>query len=210
MKTIHFNFLTLLFIAISFTSCSNDDDAGTITSPVVTSRAENIPAPQQGGGGQPASGDFTKFSFSTGAVVANDSNDWDIAFRGSTIAINGGQVTGTTDEPARTGTTEAIIVDGTFASITSAPETGYTQDSTTGFSIPTGSGNGWYTYTGPPNHLILPIAGKVIVFKTSNGNYAKVEILSYYKDAPTNPDGTDSRFFTFNYTYNPNVGDRNF
>ncbi len=209
-KVIYRNALVAFIAILGLTSCSNDDDAGDISQPLVSTRAENIPAPQTGGGGQPAGGPFTKFSFETGTVVAEDSNDWDIAFRGTTIAINGGDATGTTDEPNRSGDVGVQIVDGTFASVTTAPASGYDQDGANGFAITTGSGNGWYTYTGPPSHLILPIPGKILVFKTSSGNYAKVEILSYYRDAPAQPDGSNSREYTFNYTYNPNVGDLNF
>ena len=56
-------------------------------------------------------------------------------------------------------------------------------------------------------NLVTPIPGKVIVFKTRNGNYAKIEILSYYKDQDNTQ---DSRYYTFNYIYNPNTGDTSF
>jgi len=47
-----------------------------------------------------------------------------------------------------------------------------------------------------------------LVIRTHDDKYAKVEILSYYKDAPAEPDGfvDESRFYTFNYVYNPNEG----
>jgi hypothetical protein len=75
-------------------------------------------------------------------------------------------------------------------------------------AIPTGSGNGWYTYTGATN-LVAPIAGKVIVVKTAENRYAKFEILSYYKGAPASPApepaGADKdRYYTFRYVYQPN------
>ena len=68
----------------------------------ISGKMENLSAPQTGGQGQPIGGDFTKFSFSAGAITTSDT-DWDIAFRGTTIAINGGAVTGTADEPTRNG-----------------------------------------------------------------------------------------------------------
>ena len=211
IRKISFNIAFSLLIILSLSSCSNDDDAVTDDTnnqcqPVVSSRAENVPAPQTGNPGGPAGGPFTKFSFATGTVVDQNSSNWDIAFRGTTIVINGGEENGITDEPTRTGDVSAQIVNSTFDDLTEAPTSGYSQDSATQLAIISGSGNGWYTYTGPPNHLILPQPGKILVFKTSTNNYAKVEILSYYKDAPANPDGTNSRFYTFRYSYNPNIG----
>ena len=57
--------------------------------------------------------------------------------------------------------------------------------------------------------VISPIPGKVFVFETNNGHYAKVEFLSYYKDSPANPNAfqDESRYYTFNYIYNPNKGE---
>ena len=133
--------------------------------------------------------------------------EWDIAFRGTSIIINGGTSLGTNDEPERTGNAGAYIADGTFASITEVDTSLLGQDSEAGYAIPSGSGNGWYIYN-PQAFLITPIAGKVLVFRTRDGKYAKVEILSYYENAPDNPDAmTDaSRYFTFNYIYQPNDG----
>ena len=84
----------------------------------------------------------------------------------------------------------------------------FVQDSETATSISTGSGEGWYIYAGPPTHLITPITGKILVFRTHDGKYAKVDILSYYKDAPNAPDAftDEDRYFTFNYVYQPNEG----
>ena len=83
-----------------------------------------------------------------------------------------------------------------------------TQDSSEGYAIASGSGNGWYTYTGPPTYLISPTPGKILVFRTRDGKYAKMEILSYYLGAPENPDAFSdpSRYYTFNYVYQPNEG----
>ena len=163
-------------------------------------KVENLYAPQEGGQGQPVSGSFTKFDFATGQITTSDT-DWDIAFRGTSIIVNGGASLGTTDEPERNGDAGAYIATSTFENINSADTSLFIQDSTTGYAIATGSGNGWYTYTGPPNHLILPTAGKILVFKTRDGKYAKVEILSYYKDLDT---ANESRYYTFDYVYQPN------
>ncbi|SDS00130.1 HmuY protein [Gillisia sp. Hel1_33_143] len=208
MKTLQTVTLAVLFIG--FTSCSSDNDNTPVSDPVQAEQVSNLFAPQTGGQGQPVGGEFTKFDFETGMQTTSDT-DWDIAFRGTTIAVNGGTVTGTDDEPARNGDAGATIVTGTFASVTTAEGLTFAQDADASFAIPTGSDNGWYNYN-PQVNIITPIPGKILVFKTTAGNYAKVEILSYYENAPANPDPqTDAgRYYTFNYVYNPNVGETSF
>jgi len=187
-------------------SCSNNDDAPNLV-PVAAEQVTNLFAPQNGGQGQgPISGEFAKFDFATGTST-DSATEWDIAFRGTTIIVNGGVSQGTNDEPERTGDAAAYIAEATFTEVTEVNTELLEQDSEAALAIPTGSGNGWYTYNFMTN-LISPIAGRILVFRTRNGNYAKIEILSYYEDAPSNPDGfTDnSRYYTFNYVYQPNSG----
>jgi hypothetical protein len=202
--------LAVVFLAVAFASCSNDDDS-TPTDPVQAETVSNLYAPQTGGQGQPVGGEFAKFDFETGAITTSDT-DWDVAFRGTTISINGGTATGTADEPVRNGNVGVAIVTGTLASVTTADGLTFNQDADAYFAIATGSDNGWYNYAGDPTHLITPIPGKVFVFRTTTGNYAKVEIISYYEDAPSDPDAfTDATpYYTFNYVYNPNEGETSF
>jgi len=213
MKTIKtIQTLTLIALFIGFTSCNNDDDTGPEPlEHVETDMVSNLHAPQEGGQGQPVSGGFTKFDFSTGQTTTSET-DWDIAFRGTSIIVNGGISLGTTDEPTRTGDAAAYVANGTLDAITNVDVSLFVQDSAAGTAIPSGSGNGWYTYAGPPTHLISPTPGKILVFKTRNGRYAKMEILSYYKDAPANPDAlvNESKYFTFNYVYQLNGGSTSF
>ena len=202
MKTLQTLAIVLLFIG--FTSCDNDDDmSSTVALEIDT--ISNLYAPQTGGQGQPIGGEFTKFDFATGLETTSDT-DWDIAFRGTTIAINGGTETGTADEPARTGDAAATIVTGTFNSIQSVDGFTFNQDSSTSFAIPTGSDNGWYNYNFMTN-IVSPIPGQVIVIRTRDGRYAKIEILSYYENQDTTAEG---RYYTFNYVYNPNQGETSF
>lgn len=203
MKTI--KLLTLFVFTTLFVSCDENDTVALLD--IESETVSNLHAPQQGGQGQPVSGEFTKFDFDTGAITTS-TTDWDIAFRGTSIIVNGGVSLGTADEPERTGDAALYIVDATFAGVAGANENLLMQDSVTGYAIPSGSGNGWYSYAGPPTHLINPIAGKVIVVKTTEGKFAKMEILSYYKDAPESPNAftDESRYFTFNYVYQPNTG----
>ena len=206
MKTI--KFLTLLLASMSFIACDSDSND---LLPVVSIAVEDLHAPQEGGMGQPISGPFTKFDFDTGMETESET-DWDIAFRASDIIVNGGASMGTTDEPTRNGDAGVYIVTGTMADVTEVDVSLFTQDSGNGYAIMSGSGNGWYTYAGPPTFLITPTAGRILVFKTADGKFAKVEILSYYEGAPENPDAfTDqSRYYTFNYVYQPNSGETTF
>ena len=208
MKTI--KFLIIALAMTSFIACDSDNDSDD-TIPVVSITVEDLHAPQQGGQGQPISGAFTKFDFDLG-METDSETDWDIAFRATDIIVNGGMSMGTTDEPDRTGDAGAYIITGTMADVTEVDVNLFTQDSDSGYAIVSGSGNGWYTYSGPPTFLITPTAGKILVFKTADGKYAKVEILSYYQGAPENPDAfTDpSRYYTFNYVYQPNSGETTF
>ena len=206
MKTI--KFLTIALAMTSFLACSDDSDD---LLPAVSITIEDLHAPQEGGMGQPISGQFTKFDFDTG-METDSETDWDIAFRATDIIVNGGSSMGTTDEPTRNGDGGAYIVMGTMADVTEVDVSLFTQDSENGYAIMSGSGNGWYTYTGPPTFLVTPTAGRILVFKTADGKFAKVEILSYYQGAPDSPDAfTDqSRYYTFNYVYQPNSGETTF
>lgn len=169
----------------------------------ISGKMENLHAPQIGGPSD-ASGLFTKFDFATGQTTTSET-DWDIAFRGTTIIVNGGVSSGTTDEPVRNGEAGVYIATGTLEDVTTVDTSLFVQDSATGFAITTGSGNGWYNYAGFPTHLITPIPGRILVFKTRNGLYAKVEVLSYYKDLDSS-NSNNRRHYTFNYVYQPNEG----
>lgn len=180
--------------------------------PIVAKKVEDLHAPQSGGrGGVPISGEFVKFNFATGETTTSES-EWDIAFRATTILVNGGSKTDLLNEPERTGQGGAYIEDGIFDEVKQVSENSFKQDGSAGLAIPNAAGNGWYRYAGPPTHLISPSAGKVIVFRTHDGKYAKVEILSYYKGAPNKPNAfTDKdQHYTFNYAYQPNEGETSF
>ncbi len=199
-----------LVILISITmSCKHDkDDApapsntgtSTTASTVSTYTVRNVPANPEVGG----TGHYTFFSLENNAIVpVSDSASlkWDIGFNSTTIITNSG-VSGM-------GNVGVQIYTGLFDNLTQAPETGYIQDSKATYAIQTGSGNGWYNYNSD-THIISSIPGRVIVVKTSDGTYAKMEIYSYYKDAPASPTINDiSRYYTFRYTYQSN-GTRNF
>lgn len=191
-------------------SCSEDDP---IPAPIVSTTFNNLNADSGTGRGSMgeiigATGQFTLFSFSTGDVVDHADSatvKWDIGFRGTTIIVNNAD-----SGPGEAG---AIVSTGLFDELASAPESGYDVDTLVNvsggtkktYAIPTGSGKGWYTYDGGA-FVIKPTAGKFLIIRTSEGRYAKMEILSYYKDAPATPNYmTDiDRYYTFRYVYQPN------
>ena len=202
MKTIKLFILSL--VLITFHNCDDDDP---VLLDTVSTTVEDLHAPQEGGQGQPISGLFAKFDFESGLQTESDS-EWDVAFRGTSIIVNGGTSLGSADEPERTGDAGVYIFDGTMTEMTAVETSLIIQDSADGYAIISGSGNGWYTYAGAPTYLISPTPGKILVFRTRDGKYAKMEILSYYLGAPENPDAFSdpSRYYTFNYVYQPNEG----
>ncbi|MET2986619.1 HmuY family protein [Aureibaculum conchae] len=198
MNTI--KFLTVLALFIGFTSCDDDNPKPLLE--VKSESVTNLHAPQLGGRGEPVSGAFIKFDFATGTTTTSET-EWDIAFRGTSIIVNGGASMGTQDEPARTKEVGAYIANGTMASLKEVNTAELKQDSDSGYVL-----SDWYTYAGEPTHLINPTPGKILVVKTRTGNYAKLEILSYYKDAPAEPNAFEDEtpYYTFDYVYQPNNG----
>ncbi len=191
----------------NFVVNSDDNDDNQVALDLVSGGISNLFAPQVGGIDQmgnpvPISGEFTKFDLSTGMETIS-ATEWDIAFRGTSIIINGGVSFGTTDEAERTGNAAAYIATGTMATVDAVNTSSLEQDSVNGYVL-----SNWYTYAGPPTHLISPTAGKILVVRTHDGKYAKLEILSYYKDAPDSPDAfvDEERYYTFNFVYQPNEG----
>lgn len=200
--------LNSIFLAgIVALSVSCSDDEPTLV-PVVATTISNLEADPATGfnpnTGQPigTTSKFKLFSFESGETVANTDSattNWDIGFRSTTIIVNGGS--------SGPGNAQAQVLTAIFDEVSEAPEAGYSTDNGIINAIPTGSGNGWYNASqGPPPTIITPIAGRVIVVKTATGRYAKIEILSYYKDAPANPTGNEpARYYTFRYVYQPNA-----
>jgi hypothetical protein len=201
-----FSLNSILFLATClfvFSSCKKDDE-DTTPEPLTLETASNIvadPIQIDPNTGRPVgtTGKFTLYSLRENKTIANAdsaSTTWDIGFRGTSIIVNGGAI--------RTGNGGAYIFEGLFDELQEISETQiFNQDnSSTDLAITTGSGNGWYTYD-PSTNVINPIAGKIIVIRTGDGNgYAKVEIVSYYKNAPADPTTAaieDSRHYNLRY-----------
>lgn len=195
-KAVYLIVMCLSIILMYLTSCSKEkegDKPVSNTSSLQEILIEDLVADTGG------TNHFTFFSLERGMeveVVDSASEKWDIAFRRTEICINGGS--------SGPGSTSGLVVDGIFDEIAAAPEKGYTTDTETAKAC-----QGWYNYTGNnvPEHAILMVPGKVLIFKTSKGRFAKLEILTYYKGNPdtSTPEFANlrtrspSRYYTFKY-----------
>ncbi|HEX5154760.1 MAG TPA: HmuY family protein [Parafilimonas sp.] len=176
------------------TSCKKDDNTKPET-PLQTTPVKNIEA-------DPAlnNNHFVFYSLETNQQIDytdSATTKWDVGFRSTTIIVNGGN-----SGPGNGG---AFVQTGaTFPDYTTvAADSAFKTDAAPAYAIPTGSGNGWYNYNFETN-IISPIPGRLLVIRTANGKYAKVEILSYYKDAPASPTSDDApRYYSFQFIYQP-------
>jgi hypothetical protein len=205
---------SVLAAVVIFQSCTKDETSVPQVT-LIQKIVKDVPADTILGVsqiGQPyGSGKFTFYSFESNSIVPNsDSNStkWDIGVRGSTIITNGG-----TSGP---GTGGAFVYVGTFDDLTAVPaDSTFKVDAAPNFAITAGSNKGWYLYT-PQTNLLTPLPGRVLVFRTATGKYAKVEILNYYKGgttpAATDPDAVKiftQRYYTFKFAYQAD-GTKNF
>ena len=190
------------------TTTGNNTVPGVTTTPGIEEPVEatslvsyvytNLPA-AVGGEVNSSEGHYTLFSLRTNSIVPlSDSatTKWDIGFKSTTLIFNSG-----TSGPGNAG---VIIQNGIYENAATAPTTGYKQDNINGlppYALNTGSGNGWYNYNSDV-HVISPVPGRYLIVRTANEKYAKVEILSYYKDAPPNPTSdTEGRYYKFRYSF---------
>lgn len=209
--------LASLMAATIFNACKKDNPAPvkkptdfdiSVSGKIVT--VKNLPADTiigTDGIGRPiGAGKYTFFSLETNSLIPNSDSataKWDLAFAGTTIRVNN-----LTSGPGKGG---AFVHTGTFETLLSVPtnEDFLVDNHPLTYAIPKGSGNGWYNYDGPTN-LVTAIPGKVLVIKTANEKYAKVEILNYYRGGVTPSASASSeikskeqRFYTFRYTFQP-------
>ena len=141
---------------------------------------------------------------SEGDTVNHD--DWDVAFRGSTIIVNGGDIS-SADQPNRSGSAAVYIANGVMSDIRIVDVNKLIEDGSTRPAIIDDlgiSGQGWASYN-QESHILSPIAGKILVFRAHDHKYAKMEILYYYDSEDPQPSQGDfGGFYTFNYVYQSN------
>lgn len=158
--------------------------------------------------GQPYGvGKYTLFSIENNTIVeSSDSatNKWDIGFRGTNIITNSGN-----SGPGNGG---AFIQVGAFDDfkLISNDSTFKVDNTPTSYAVPFGSNKGWYVYNAATN-LVTAIPGRILVIRTANNKFAKIEILNYYKggitpaaSASDNDKLAKQRFYTFRFQYQAN------
>lgn len=193
----------MLFSMVLFISaCSKDDPAtpNTITSVSIQNLAADPATTYDPVTGAPSGYKnlFTFFRFSDSSIVDNSDSaslKWDIGFKSSSIIVNGG-VSGP-------GTAAAFIQHGLFSELKeiSADSAFRTDVSFSELAI----GSKWSSYE-RVSMILSPVPGKTLVFRTANNKYVKMEILSYYKDAPASPNAfrDPARYYTFRYVHQGN------
>ena len=162
------NFKNFIFIFLGFgllglMSCQKDED--TLNVETIEFSVSSNPM------GQP-----TYFNFEKGEAVtltSQDNLEWDFGLTLITFITNSGE-----SGPGNGG---AQILDGTFDSVTEAPEAGYRTDMAGNLAVT----SDWYNYNSATRQF-SPVAGKIIVFRTAEGKYAKMEII---KADPTDDAG---------------------
>lgn len=190
MRTIKLSLLASVVIVLGLTSsCKKDDPKPT---PPIT-KTDSIPAAFS------PSGKFTFFSFKNDAVVAGTDSattKWDFAFKYVNIIVN--------SHASGPGNAGVIVQPGSYDSYMTAPATGYAYDTTkTQTAIKDKEPGAWYLYN-PSVHDLSPKAGRFFVFRTADGHYVKMEILSVTTDVPfTNPVPPTTIWYKFRYTYQP-------
>ena len=142
---------------------------------------------------------FTLFSFSKGAVIPIEkfeTDQWDLGFKGTSIIVNGGK--------GRKGKGGVSLTEAVFDAVDKLPEgiTWATDGPDGKTALPAGSGNGWYEYVFT-THEIQPLPNRVLFIRTADGKFAKMEILSYYRNVEGETD-SPGRYYTFRYVYQPN------
>ena len=117
---------------------------------------------------------YTFYDLDSQTIIDDTASaDWDLGFGSTTIIANSGNGGG------------IQVVDGAYADVTTAPEDGYAAQT---------ESSSWYSYD-PTTHVISAKEDKTIIVQTPDGNYAKVQITSYYHS-----ETEISRYFTFNFT----------
>ena len=191
--------LLLLLFILFFTSCEKSIEQDMIDEIVINFVELNASQYDVNILDSLVTGKFEKFSFSEGDTVSHD--NWDVAFSGTTIIVNGGE-SYNVDQPERVGNAAVYIATGIMSDIRNVDLTKLEQDNASGPAIIDDLGiseQGWASYD-MSTHILSPIAGRILVFRTHDNKYAKMEILYYYDTPnPTPSEGDFGGFYTFNY-----------
>ncbi|MDO5608801.1 MAG: HmuY family protein [Capnocytophaga sp.] len=198
-------FCGIFAVLFAMTSCSSDDDDNkgdyTFTSTNQVSvqdiqAYETLDVTTQ----RPTFVGFTKVKLTATEAIPTEGDDWDIAFNTWDIYLNAGANV-TIGEKTLTKTSNNVayyIADGTLENITVADFSKFEDKQKIEYTE-------WGTYV-PTTRILSPIAGKIIVLRTNDGKYAKIQIDSYYQGKADQTDPATAAyklgFFSFTYIYN--------
>lgn len=186
MKSIKLSITVISLLAFSVISCSKKDDDNNSNPPVEKTDSLKV--------NFDPTGSYSFFSFKNDAKVSNTdsaTSNWDFGLRLTTFIVN--------SHAGGPGNAGVILQNGTYASATSAPETGYAYDTTASQrAIIDGS---WYDYD-INTHTFSPKAGQVFFFKTADNKYVKMELLAVDYEPFTGPVPV-TLIYRFRYTYQP-------
>lgn len=108
--------------------------------------------------------------------LTSDSTSWDIGVKRHRLVINGGD--------GFVGRGGVLLVEAPFEEVVEAPSEGYmTSRVTPGGDTVNVALDDWYAY-GFFSHLLEPRPASTFVLRTAEGNYARLQILSYYCPGP--------------------------
>lgn len=198
---------SVIFLA----SCQKGGDGTGTVNQVTVATVRDLPADTIIGItpiGQPyGAGKYTFYSLERNeAVPSSDSatRRWDVGFRGTTIITNSGN--------SGPGAGGAFVYVGLFEDLAKIPADSVfrVDNAPAAYAIPAGSNRAWFVYN-PQANLVTPIPGRVLVIRTANGKYAKLEVLNYYKGGQTPAVSASDddkmrkqRFYTFRYSFQAN------
>lgn len=227
MKGIKNRSLITALLFLAFTSCQKDDTSN----PNIeledgkSTVIRDLPGDTNGSvgvvGEEKTKQGFNTFLFQLGNKKqiwlhnANDSakwlktDQWDLAFTAqynSEIYLNNATIEKNPGFNGPVQNTAIVMIDRPYSEIDEAPSDD-TFKNTNIIKIgmaETSYAAGWFFYNFN-NHLAVPVKNRTWVLRLSNGNYAKLELISMYQGNP--PEVTNMRwpapYFTFRYYVQP-------
>ena len=146
------------------------------------------------------------FSFKTGAKVDPvkvNTTEWDIAFTkeyNSLIVVNGGGFPATPGYGGA-GQGSLLIIEKPYGQVSEAPTAAeFATGGRASAGWDSGNGEGWFFYD-LKTHIAVPVKNRTFALRTAEGKYAKLELISMYKGAPTTVSDLNwpAPYFTFRY-----------
>ncbi len=199
MKKIQYLLVMVAISTVGFIQGCTDDDTVTPTVYVTSIKTDMKPDSTE---------KWLYYSFDTETTIAatdSSTDKWDIKFRfipydvtpagiGKLISIfqkDGPIYLNSPIVGNPSGKTKGYIVDSAFVNVSYAGEDSkFISDDTANATriISTNlSGNGYFIYSGPPNHTLGINPSKTLMIRTKGGKYVKMQLKSIYQGAPDVP-----------------------